>query len=305
LALAQGAQIAPPSQLYIVSVFFSDYGPAYYYRLLEVTPEGSGSLVRYTRVATVNIYCPRTIVQSAEARLPNTPAELTAANNPCGVRQKALSAASKRYHESSGFETISFGIVAQCGVSLVTLAIPEGTPPDKVRLANLAEEIGRAAFGADDIFYDRNGAADLSLQSAGDKLVPELISGRYDAGLRAAADDSESFRSLLEPYRGPITAAEADAIGVPRLLHPEAFQFSHFVAPKYSKLAWAARISGIVELRLTVDPATAKVLDVAAVSGHPLLKPSAIEAAKQWCFQAGSIHRDSVTIALEYTLRCP
>lgn len=95
-AIAQGAEIAAPSQFYIVSRLFSDYGPASYYRVIEVKPDGPDSLVRYSRVARVNLYCPRVIVQSAEARLRNTsPGELVKASNPCAVKQDDLNAAQK------------------------------------------------------------------------------------------------------------------------------------------------------------------------------------------------------------------
>ena len=65
---AHAADRPAVSGLYIVSAFFSDNGAALYYRLIEVSPDGRDSIVRYSRVASVNIYCPRMIVQSAEVR---------------------------------------------------------------------------------------------------------------------------------------------------------------------------------------------------------------------------------------------
>ena len=62
---------------YVVSAFFSDLGPAYYYRIMEVRADGNDSLVRYIRVAPVDVNCQRTIVQAAEARVRGkSPAEL-------------------------------------------------------------------------------------------------------------------------------------------------------------------------------------------------------------------------------------
>jgi hypothetical protein len=113
------------------------------------------------------------------------------------------------------------------------------------------------------------------LQRFGEKLVPELISGEYDAGLAAAVQGNvgsrkaPKFRDLLAGYRGPVNAEEAKIGYVPRLLDGGTYQFSHFVEPKYPPLAMQAQIQGRVELHLTSDPDTGQVLNVEAVFGHP------------------------------------
>lgn len=321
--IAQGAEVAAPSQLYIVSAFFSDNGPAFYYRVIEVKPDGPDSLVRYSRVAAVNLYCPRIIVQSAEGRVRNTsPGELVKASNPCVVKPDALNATLKKYSRTeSVFEAISFGIVAQCGSSSVALGLPisqevdlkllQRAHPKLARLWDLASAITNPVFGSKDIFHDRTESDDLILQRAGEKLVSELISGRYDVGLTAAVNgnvgtwQSASFRSLLGSYRGPVGATEASVSYVPQLLNAQAYQFSRFVTPKYPPLAMQARIQGKVELQLTLEPATGEVLDALAISGHPLLKPSAIDAAKQWRFKPKSIDSGTLSLTLDFALRCP
>jgi TonB family protein len=179
------------------------------------------------------------------------------------------------------------------------------------RLWTLAAEIAKAAFGDKDIFQDRTEADDLDLQREGEKLVPELISGRFDAGLAAAAErnvgtwKAPSFRSLLANYRGPVSFTEANATYVPQLLNAQAYDFSRFVAPKYPPIAKQARIEGKVELQLTLEPATGDVVTAVATSGHALLKPTAIEAAKQWRFKPQSANSDTLSVTLEYALRCP
>jgi TonB family protein len=218
------------------------------------------------------------------------------------------------------FEAISFGIVARCGASSVSVGLPisqridlerlRRAQPDLARLWDLGSEITDPLFGSKDIFHDRTEADDLALQRAGETLVPELISGRYDVGLAEAVKGnvgtwhSPSFRSLLATYRGPVTASEAGATYVPELVNAGAYQFSHFVAPKYPTLAMSARIQSKVELQLKLDPATGEVLDASAVSGHPLLKPSAIEAAKQWRLAPQSIQSETLNLTLDFALRC-
>lgn len=53
------------------------------------------------------------------------------------------------------------------------------------------------------------------------------------------------------------------------------------VAPLYPPLARQARIQGTVFLKVIVNKA-GEVRSVEVVSGHPMLVPSAVEAAKQW-----------------------
>jgi TonB family protein len=109
----------------------------------------------------------------------------------------------------------------------------------------------------------------------------------------------------LASYRGPVTTAEAAAGYTAQLLDAQAYRFTRFVAPKYPPLAMNARIDGSVELRLTIEPKTGEVLNVEAISGHPLPKPSAIEAATQWLFQPDSTQNRKVTVTLNFALHCP
>jgi TonB family protein len=56
------------------------------------------------------------------------------------------------------------------------------------------------------------------------------------------------------------------------------------VAPVYPKTARDWRISGLVAVEVTIDE-KGNVLKATAVSGDPLLRPAAIEAARQWKFK--------------------
>lgn len=320
--IAQGAELVGPSRFYIVSEFFSDNGARLYYRLIDVSPDGSDSVIRYARIAPADAYCPHLGVQATEGRVRDeSPAQLVGRNNPCAVEGASLRAALNEYRQrGGGFEFASFGIVAQCGHSSVTLRLPsfksvnlermKSSYPAMVRLWDLGSEITALVFGPNDIFQDRSEKDDLVLQRAGEKLVPELISGRYDRGLAAAAKGNvgtgkrPSFRSLLANYRGPVPAAEARVNHAPRLLDATEYRFTNFVTPKYPPLAAMARIEGKVELRLAVGSTTGDVHGVSVISGHPLLAPTAVDAAKQWRFAANSISSDTVIVTIEYALRC-
>ncbi len=319
----QTAELAEPSEFYIVSESFSDNGALFYYRWIDVTPDGAGSLVRYARIAPFSPYCLRTIVQAAEAKVPNvSPAQLVKNNNPCDIKPSALHAALGKYAQTGGvFETIGFGIRASCGNSSVSLPLPipekvnrtlmQRAHPAMVRLWDLPSEITDRAFGPNDIFHGRTGEDELALERAGEQLVPELISGRFDAGLAAAVEGgvgsghSPSFKSLLETYRGPVSVAEANANFVPILLNAKAYRFDRFVAPKYPPLAMQAQIEGKVELQITLDRATGIVKSASAISGHSLLKPPAIAVAQQWRFSPNSAEAESLVVTLDFAPRCP
>ena len=93
---AQAAERAGPTEFYVISDFFSDNGALFYYRVMEVKPDGSDSLIRYARIAPMDVSCLRKVVQAAEARVRNTsPAQLVKSNNPCAVKPAALHAALK------------------------------------------------------------------------------------------------------------------------------------------------------------------------------------------------------------------
>jgi len=321
--LAQGAELTGPSEFYVVSVFFSDNGALFDYRVTEVKQDGHDTLIRYARVGWTNPNCPRLIVQAAKATAPNTSlAELVKDNNPCAVKPSAVRSELKKHARRAGvFEAISFGIVAQCSSSSVSFELPDvqgvnlksmgRSHPEIVRLWSLASDITDYAFGAKDIFHDRTEVDDLALQLAGEKLVPELVSGRYDVALATAVKGnggdwhSPSFRSLLAGYGGPISMSEAKASYVTQLVNADAYRFSNFAAPKYPPLAMQARIQGKIDLQLTVEPGTGEVRSVSALSGHPLLKPSAIDAARLWRFAPNSVDSETITATLDFALRCP
>jgi protein TonB len=63
-----------------------------------------------------------------------------------------------------------------------------------------------------------------------------------------------------------------------RLAHP-----IHRVEPRYPQLAIAAHISGAVELEGIIGT-DGRIRDLHALSGNPLLVPSALEAVRQWVY---------------------
>ena len=67
VALGLGAAALEPSAFYVVSVAFSDYGPSFYYRVIDVSPSGPDSVVRYIRIAPVGVWCPKQIWRPSQS----------------------------------------------------------------------------------------------------------------------------------------------------------------------------------------------------------------------------------------------
>ncbi|QOY85069.1 hypothetical protein [Paludibaculum fermentans] len=227
----------------MVSASFSDHGLQFYYRVVEVRQDSPDSVIRYLRVAPNNVYCPRMIVQAAEARVAGkTPAQLAGRSNPCAVDPLKFRAALRKPQEiNSVFEAISYGIVANCGGSSVSLSLPieqevdrkqlKSTHPDMARLWDLSSKIANPVFDNKDLFHDRSEPEDLALQKAGERLRPELISGRYDNGLMEARNGNadaarqHSFRDPLSGYKGPIPASASKGYEDPKLENTDAYHF--------------------------------------------------------------------------------
>lgn len=68
------------------------------------------------------------------------------------------------------------------------------------------------------------------------------------------------------------------------------------VDPDYPSLAKAANVSGTVQVEITVDE-TGNVISARAVSGHPLLKAAAVDAARQWQFSPTTLSGQPVKVA--------
>ena len=67
------------------------------------------------------------------------------------------------------------------------------------------------------------------------------------------------------------------------------------VEPEYPAQAKADKISGTVVVEITIDEA-GNVMSARAISGHPLLKDAAIDAARQWQFSTTTISGKPVKV---------
>ncbi|MFN7930628.1 MAG: TonB family protein [Blastocatellia bacterium] len=77
------------------------------------------------------------------------------------------------------------------------------------------------------------------------------------------------------------------------------------VQPPYPQIAKTARIQGTVQVAILISQ-EGRVISAEAVSGHPMLREAAVQAARQWVFSPTSLNGSSVkvsgVIAFNFTL---
>jgi protein TonB len=65
--------------------------------------------------------------------------------------------------------------------------------------------------------------------------------------------------------------------------------------PVYPPLAKQARISGVVHLQALISK-DGNVINLAVISGHPLLIPSALDAVQKWVYQKTLLNGEPVEL---------
>jgi hypothetical protein len=305
---------SPPNapDFYIVSVGFSDALPGWHHSVLEVSPEGGDVLVRYIRVSPSSAYCGEaTKIAATTVRLPKTSlTTITGGLNLCAIDPQELSRTIKAFPKTQGsgaFAGDRFAIVANCGSDTKVIRLPGDWEVDLARMKRkrpgiaalwtLQKTVGTWAFGAFPSIDVVPPEMAARFQPAGEGIVAELKSGRFDAGFapRPFQDDVAALRPVSDVPEFLAKLANADH-----------FRFDRYVTPQYPPLAMQVRISGTVELELTSNPNTGETEQVTVISGNPILALVAKESAQQWRFLPGAdtaLH--STPVVLEFIFRCP
>jgi len=117
-----------------------------------------------------------------------------------------------------------------------------------------------------------------------------------------------SADTLLGNTAGPVPAFPPAADGSKRITIGGNVQQSKLVSqprPVYPPLAKQARIQGVVHLAALIGK-EGNVLDLAVISGHPLLAASALDAVRQWVYKTTLLNGEPVEILTQidvnYTL---
>jgi len=204
---------------------------------LHVTALGSDTVVKYIRIAPLDGPCAKSIVvQAATARLPGVqPADLMSLHPACGVDSAPRNHKVKMHrNRESIFESVRFGIVANCGGKQVVSWNSDG---------GLQSWVKQRAFGSADVFDHASAEREEQLLPDGKAEIAALRSGRYDKDCSIPA--------------GLVLAAA----NLPHL--PTTWPgISDYVDPKFPPLAKQAHIEDTVKLKVDVDPVTGVVREV-------------------------------------------
>lgn len=138
-----------------------------------------------------------------------------------------------------------------------------------------------------------NAAVDDMTMFVGDRTVKGKIKCREEArAIYEAARDAGQVASLLDQNPAPAPSQispppveEKKIIISAGVLDSAAIKK---VQPAYPPIAKAARASGAVQVQIEVNQ-EGRVTEAKVLSGHPLLRQAALEAAQQWKFKPTNI----------------
>ncbi|HXN98003.1 MAG TPA: TonB family protein [Candidatus Acidoferrales bacterium] len=309
---------------YVVTQAVSDKGTPWADKILDVRAEVGGVRVREIRIAPMNRNCAHNVtVKAVERVLTNTTVAKVAGKfklctYPDDDFAGVIQVAKRDYIESESIETsASHTVVAKCGTQqrLYELPYPETLKFEALKRADsritdlwdLAEDVEDRTFGKEFSFGVATPEQNRERQELGAKIVPEIMSGKFDAGFPDSACAFADCRvhnakSALQGYSGPINE------GDPAFVEVENFGSLHLLKaqlPEYSRDAQRVHAQGEVRLKVFFDPATGQVTKVEPESGDDKLQDSAMKAAQTWQFQAGTRLKSPVEVTLRFEFHCP
>ena len=145
----------------------------------------------------------------------------------------------------------------------------------------------------------QNGEVALTIMMPGSAVSGEMVSGGVVGGVPGG---------VFGGVGGGVPAFPPAADGTKRITIGGNVQQAKLVAqprPVYPPLAKQARISGVVHLQAIIGK-EGNVINLAVISGHPLLIPSALEAVQQWVYQKTLLNGEPVEVMTQidvnYTL---
>jgi hypothetical protein len=304
---------------YVARFYFSDYLPGWSDQILDVTPQGDGVRVRAIRISLANDFCPGLIVRAAERVFPQTSVRKIAGAEMCSLTSEGVDAALKAAPPKSlgdPSDSATETIVATCGSTQKEFDFPYPTAVDQKELqasnpgvSNLWDmnyRVFRRAFGKNFSFSGSTPEKEKEMEQLGTKLVPELISGKYQTAFAdSKCGDQDCDNYLAWRLKGYTEAPQPTDPSVVTLEEADSRHFTNFVSPVMPRIALIAHISGDVRLRILADPQTGLVTNVQTISGSPLLANAAVRAAQSWRFARESVSAQPIEVTLRFELKCP
>ena len=301
VTMAAAATAKPPSEMpHEVTVdlnSFSDYLAASALYVLNARIDGENTHARLIKIGGLGRQiCGGVLVRGEETDIPTSKiAPVLLKADLCNLKGNSRSIfgpVKPRGH----LEAAKPGILAACGATPLALPIPWDyeipTPRGRAAtLFNLFSDLVGAAFGQGPVFVREDS---IEQQRRALPWIDELRSGKFDAGFAPIR-----LGQILAGYRGVLGRDDIPTVAG----RDREFRFQKFSEPVYPPLAQAARVRDSVVLRVPFDTETGVAGEPEVISGAPLLRPSAIRAAKEWQFDPSGL-RSPVIIEIRYGLDC-
>lgn len=164
--------------------------------------------------------------------------------------------------------------------------------PRVAGLRDLFWEVSARAFGSNRsrvLSEDE----DYALQVAAVPLVEELRGGEF-----IPPGASWSWQRTIDGYRGPKRGGYKPIPYWNPSASTPGLRFKSFTSPTFPNLAIQARIGGPTKIQIHRDHS----VDEAETSGHPLLLPALVEAARSWQIDWSTVDGDTALVAVRFDL---
>jgi TonB-like protein len=307
-AFAQGQGVHPaPTEFEIGRQTFFDFGPPFdFYELLLVRPAANGTAIERITLTPAADACQSARIELATGVLRDSVAELLGKTNPCTIPEKELHREMNRCKKCLVFSGAHVAMQVQCASATRIIRsdildrdmfdpapkTPAHTSWTMQLLNRIDQALGPGVM--DRPIFPMVEEEKTIAPTKDDETARSIGAGRYDDLFKGAPDKpSELYR--MAQIRPPVPTI--------RLTSSTPFQPEVFVQPGYPPLARQARIDGIVNFTVDVNP-DGSAANFTVLSGHPMLRGTTEKAVSSWKFPKGAAGQ-RIHAAVEFATNCP
>jgi hypothetical protein len=201
----------------------------------------------------------------------------------------------------------------QCGTESIVHDLPEresfrfarlkSTFPRIAALWDLADELSRAGIDHRKEETESDPAAEVLRTNVELSVASDIRSGKFDLVLEDVPESLQhDARHKLSEFMPP----PEEAIKPKNYGTVENVERIGLVRPgiiPYPQMAVVAHIQGDVDVKLTINASSGRVLSTTA-TGHPILTASAIKTLDTWLFQAPYSGPNPLEVVVHFEVRC-
>ena len=292
-------------ELYLVDVWENDSTPLWESGILHTQSRDGSVEVDYIRIVSSTTPCNDPQLSSSHTTLHDIRLEdLTDGLDLCSIDVSQFNHNAEKYSKQpEAFASARSAVVIRCGNEARVFKIPEFrmNMKDLRRIEPSAEKISGLFGRIREKAFPKENLTDIQL---GSKQFQKLKSGIFDSAYWYSVKSNSDINQLhyiLGTYKHP-ARGESGRTGT--ILDTEEYKLKQHIVPNYPLLAARAHVEGTVVLSLEIDRATGHVLHANAISGHALLKDSAIESVKKWQFDISQTLPEMIKVILDFSLHC-